>query len=177
MSMGAYSKAMLELAFEERAENSIYKELKDIDMLYRENPDFVKLLDAPDISKAQRAEIVKKVFDGRVHKYTLNLLRIMSERGISHSFCELFKEFQSQYRTKKGIAAVRAYTAVPLKPNQRERLKEKLKSVIGKEIELENKIDPKVLGGILIKYDNAQIDGSIRTRFEDMKKKLLAKTI
>lgn len=173
----SYADALYELAVEADAEEQIYSELKDISNLYKDNSDFVRILDMPSVDKKERTELTDRIFSGQVHEYVLNFLKILSERRLSGKLSGCFYEFEKKYLLDKNMIAVTAVTSVELTNALREQLSAKLANITGRQVILENKINPEMMGGILIKYENSQIDASVKTRLEDMRRKLIAKNI
>ena len=77
-----------------------------------------------------------------------------------------------QYYFEEGICEVTAVTASPMDADLTEKLKEKMCSVTGKKVVLQTRVDPSILGGIVVKVDNKQIDTSVKTRLEELAQQL-----
>lgn len=171
-----YAAALYSLAAEENLTDRILKELRLLDHGFSGNPEFLRLLSAPNIPKEERVQILDNSFRGRVHPYLLNFMKILAEKGYARYFADCRKAFEDQYNEEKGILPVCAVTAVALTEEQQKRLSRKLEKITGKTISLTNRIDPDVYGGVRLHYDGKQVDGTIRNRL-DMIGNLLKETV
>ena len=76
------------------------------------------------------------------------------------------------YRKEHGIELVDVITAVPLSDEMSEKLKSKLEAKLSKKIILSVSVDPSILGGIIVRTENSQIDSSVKTRLENVEKQI-----
>lgn len=161
-----YAAALYSLAAEENLTDRILEELKLLDRIFSENPDYLHLLRTPNIPKDERCQILDNSFRGRMHPYLLNFLKILTEKNYAHHFSDCRKAFEIQYNEEHGILPVCAVTAVPLTEEQKARLVQKLESMTGKSVELTNRIDPGIFGGVRLHYDGKQVDGTVKNRLD-----------
>ncbi len=170
-----YGGALYTLAKEENLDGAIYEELTALQASFREAPDFCRLLATPSVTKEERCQILTDSFGGRVHPYVLNFLKILTEKGYIRQFSDCCQAYIQRYYEDRGILPVTAVTAVAMTQAQAQTLKEKLQTITGKQILLESKIDPSVLGGVRLSYDGKRLDGTVSHRLESLRT-LLAKT-
>lgn len=163
---GVYGQALYDLARDEEMAEGIGSELKEIRKILSENPDFLRLITTPSIPKAERLGIVDEAFRGQVHPYVLNFLKILTEKGYMKTFPECCDVYRNSYNADNNILPVVATTAVPLDEVQAAKLRRKLSSLTGRQIELENRIDPACLGGVRIDYDGKRVDDTVSGRIE-----------
>ena len=161
-----YAQALYSLAREDSVCRQILDQLKVLDQSFGAEPDFLRLLAAPNLSKEERCRIVDDSFRGKVHPYVLNFMKILTEKGYMRHFGDCCKSYQEQYNQDHGILVVKAATAIPLTPAQSAKLKETLSRITGKTIELENRIDPACLGGMRLDYDGKRVDDTVAHRLE-----------
>lgn len=167
-----YGEALYGLALEEALSQRILGELSTLDRCFQENPDFLRLLSAPTLSKQERCDIVENSFRGIVHDYLLNFLKILTEKGAIRYFSQCREAFERCYDRDNGILPVTAVTAIPLSAAQTERLTEKLQQVTGKQIRLHNRVDSSVMGGVRLDYDGKRLDDTIAHRLDAVGKRL-----
>ena len=167
-----YARALYSLAQEERLTQSVLEQLKTLDAAFRQEPDFLRLLATPNLSKQQRLDVLDESFRGKVHAYALNFLKLLTEKGHIGVFSDCVKAYRQQYYADHGIVSVLAVTAVALTDAQREQLQSKLETVTGKEIELLCRVDPTCIGGVRLDYDGKRVDGTIKNRLDAMGKML-----
>lgn len=162
----AYAQGLYALAKEEGLTGQILQQLQTLREIFDKEPDFCRLLSTPNISKAERVDIVDRSFRDQIHPYVLNFLKILTERGYAGLFAKCCDGFRAQYNEDNGILPVRAVTAVPLTPDQSARLTEKLSAITGKTVELSNCVDPACLGGVRLDYDGKRVDGTVQKRLD-----------
>ena len=161
-----YAQALYDLASEEGLSEGILAELKVLDGVFSENADYLRLLSTPNLAKDERCRILDEGFEGRVHPYVLNFLKILTEKGYVRHFGDCCEAYRQLYNEENGIMPVKVITAVPLNDDQKKRLGDKLNAITGKKVELENRIDPKCIGGIMIDYDGKRVDDTVRHRLD-----------
>ena len=159
-----YGEALYDLAGSEGLSEVILKELTVLSQSFATEPDFIRLLGTPSISKQERCQILDDSFRGKVHPYVLSFLKILTEKGYMRHFGDCCEAYRALYNRDNGILPVNAITAVALSDSQRQRLSEKLAAITGKKIELNNRIDPNCLGGIRLDYDGKRLDDTIEHR-------------
>lgn len=165
-----YGGALYDLAREEGLEAELLKELQVLDGCFGLDSDYVKLLATASVSKQERRDILARDFEGKIHPYVLNFLMLLTERGYIREFHGCTEVFRHRYNEDAGILEAVAVTAIPLPPELREKLLQKLTSTTGKKIDLCERIDPSVLGGIRLEMDGQQLDGTVRHRLDDIRK-------
>ena len=159
-----YGEGLYALCREEGIDASCLEELRVLNASFRENPAFLSLLSNMTLSKEERVKIADDALHGSVHAYVLNFLKILVERGAAHAFSECVKAYQEAYNRDHQVAEAEATTASPLTAGQKEKLIEKLKKISGREVVLKEKIDPSVLGGVLLEMDGKRYDNTVRGR-------------
>ena len=158
---GVYAQALYDLGAEEGLEDRFLEELKMLEKVFRDQPDYLRLLAAPNVSKKERCGLLQESIGGRVHPYVLHFVKLLTEKNRIRQFCDCCKEFEHLYNIAHGILPVQAVTAVVLSDAQQTRLTEKLSAITGKTVRLYNRIDPDCLGGVRLVYDGKLVDGTV----------------
>ena len=171
-----YGQSLYELAKAEGLSKSIGEQLAVLQESFRQEPDFIRLLSSPNLTKNERCQILDDSFRGKVHLYLLNFLKILTEKGYMRHFSDCCDAYTAQYDQDNGILRVTAVTAVALSAQQKEKLTEKLSRITGKEIALRNRINPAVLGGVRLDYDGQRLDDTVSHRMDAIRD-LLSKTV
>lgn len=167
-----YADALYELARDEGLDEQIYAQLREIQALMEENPDYVRLLSAPNLPKPERLAALDEALSGRVHPYLLHFLKLLCERGHIRELKDCAIQYRRRRNADLGILDAVAITAVPLRAELREKLRARLQALTGKQIELQYRVDPGVLGGIRLEYDGKALDGTVRSRLAGIEKTL-----
>ena len=161
-----YAQALYGLAKEENADSQILSQLDALALSFAQEPGFVRLLSAPELSKQERCQILDDSFREKVHPYVLNFMKLLTEKSYMRHFADCCKAYHDLYNEDHGILPVRVFTAVPMNAGQTEKLTAKLSSITGKTVELQCKIDPSLLGGVRLDYDGKRVDGTVKSRLD-----------
>ena len=171
-----YGEALYELAKSEGLSEAISKELSVLQESFRREPDFIRLLGAPNLSKQERCQILDDSFRGKVTPYVLNFMKILTEKGYIRHFSHCCDAYMDRFYRDNGILPVPAITAVPMTEEQCRKLRQKLGSITGKEILLHSRVEPGTLGGVRLDYDGRQLDDTVAHRLQAIRD-LLNKTV
>ena len=163
-----YAEGLYSLAKEEGMTGVILEQLKVLSKSSEQEPEFIKLLAAPNLSKQERIGIIDESFRGRVEPYVLNFMKILTEKGYIRHFSDCCTAFHKKYNDDNNILTVRAVTAVSLDEKQVRALQSKLEKITGKMVELSCRVDEALLGGVLLDYDGKRVDGTIKNRLDSI---------
>lgn len=167
-----YGQALYELAKEEQLSEQILSELEAVCGIFKDNPDYAKLLSEPSISKAERCGVLDAALRDRIVLYLLNFLKLLCERGMIRQTESCLQAYRTRYNADNGILEAKAVAAVTLTQAQKQRLKEKLQAITGKRVDLQVQTDASVLGGIRLQMDGKELDGTVRGRLENLRRSL-----
>ena len=164
----AYTQGLYALARDEKVADTLLHQLQILREAFAELPTFCRLLAIPALSKQERIGIVEQSFQGIVHPYVLNFLKLLTEQGCVDLFCQCCDFFQQYYHRDNDLLPVRVVTASALTEEQSVRLAEKMTVLTGKTVLLTSCIDPACLGGIRLEYGDKCIDGTVKHRLDSM---------
>ena len=167
-----YGQALYSLAKDENLSREILEQLQVLQQSFSQEPDFLRLLSAPDLGKQERCKILEDCLRDKVHPYVLNFMKILTEKGSAKAFAGCVKAYVAQYNQDNGILPVLAVTAVALTAEQQMRLQEKLQQVTGKTVQLQNRVDPGCLGGVRLDFDGKSVDGTVKNRLDTLRRQL-----
>lgn len=167
-----YGEVLYALAQEENLSKEIYEEVLVLDQCFQQEPDFLRLLSSSNLSKPERCQILDDSFRGKVQPFVLNFLKILAEKGYIKQFRDCRKAYEAHYNQDNGILNVTAVTAVAMSVEQVAKLTNKLSGLTGKQIKLENRIDPDCLGGVRLDYDGKRLDDTVSHRLDAVRKVL-----
>jgi len=171
-----YGESLYELAKEENLGKLIGDQLAVLQLSFQQEPEFIRLLSSPNLTKQERCQILDDSFRGKIHAYILNFLKILTEKGYMRYFSDCCDAYTEHYDQDNGILRVDAVCAVELSVDQKDKLIEKLAGITGKEVVLRTRIDPRVLGGIRLDYDGQRLDDTVSNRLDTIRN-VLNKTV
>ena len=155
-----YGQALYDLAKEEGCDTRILEQMSALDESFMQEPEYIRLLCAANLSKEERCGILDDGFRGKLEPHLLNFMKLLSQ-------CR--RAYRSLYHADRGILEVKAVTAVSLTEDQTQRLSRKLSVLTGKQILLTNVLDPGVLGGIRLDYDGRSLDDTVSHRLDSIR--------
>lgn len=161
-----YSKALFEIGKEEDTLDLLAKELEGLDEVFAANPELVKLLSSPSLATGEKMAALERIFKGRISDTAFNFLCVLVSKNRIRHFSGILKAFRDEVNEYSGIIEVVAVVAMPLKPEIKEKLCQKLEIVAGRKVNLIEKVEPSILGGIILNYGNMQMDSSIKSKLE-----------
>lgn len=167
-----YGGSLYDLAAEEQLTEAIKNDMQEIKQIFRDNPEYIKLLSEPSIKKDERTDLIEKAFGEGAQRYLVNFLKILCERNILGEVEGCFDEFTRRYNADHNIAVATVTSAIELSDQQKAALKDKLKATSGKDIELVTKVDPTVVAGIKVELEGKQLDGTVSGRLDGISKAL-----
>lgn len=167
-----YGQAMYDLARSEGLADAVLNQLAVLHQSFEAEPDFIRLLCSPALSKEERCQILDNSFRGKIQPYVLNFLKILTEKGYMRHFSDCCTTYRDCYNRDNGILPVKAVAAVPLTDDQQQRLIQKLSAITGKTIDLSLRVDPDVLGGIRLDYDGKRLDDTVAHRLDAVRNAL-----
>ena len=167
-----YGGSLYDLAAEEKLTDVLVQQVQQIREIFKENPDYMRLLSEPSIPKAERSKLIEDAFGGQAERYLVNFLKLLCERGIMREYAGCFEEFVRRYNADNGIAEAVVTSAVPLTEAQMTALTAKLEKISGKKISLIQKLDASVVAGLRVELEGKQLDGTVQGRMAGISKKL-----
>lgn len=170
-----YGEAFFELTIEEASDKAgdILAELTALRDVVSDNPELVKLMGTPTIPVKEKVELVKEIIAaGNVSELTGNLLCVLAERGRFDCFIGITKQFREMYNEHYKIAEITVTTSAPLNEDTKQRIIKKMTEVTGKTVSIKEKIDPTIIGGIIIDHGSTRYDGSVKTRINALRNEL-----
>ena len=169
---GLYGKSLYDLARSEDTADDIMEGIRSVEAVFREQEDYLRLLSEPSIPKKERLSLLTAALRESVPEYLLNFLLLLVEKGLILRYRDSFRSFTALYNADRGISVATVCSAVALTEAQRTALIQALKKRTGKEIELRERIDAGVLGGLRVEVDGKTLDGTVESRLGALRKQL-----
>lgn len=169
----SYGKALFQLAVENGNDAAVYDELSAIRKVMQEEPSYVTLLDTPAVSTEEKLSLLRTAF-GSADQMVQNFLCLLCERHSMYQLDRCIEAYGACYDEAHNLLRATAITALPLSERQFAALQQKLSAVTGKEIVLENQVDPTLISGITLRYGGVQLDDSIKSRLDVLRRSLSA---
>ena len=167
-----YADALFELSVEQKTLEDTFEELKALKVIFDDNDELIQLLSSPSMGEGDKHDVIKSIFGGRVSENTFNFLNVLADHGRVRYFDKIYDVFHGLYNDSKGIMEVEVVTSEPISDKLEQKLRAKLEAQSGKTVLINKKVDKSIIGGIIVRYSDSEIDGSLKKRLDDLRKSI-----
>jgi len=166
-----YAKAIFELAQEREITGQIFDEFKAFLQFIKKNPAIHKLLELPNV--VQREKRLIDLFYADYSKTFVHFIVFILKNKRYDLLEQIFLDFQQRYDLSKNRIRIETITAVPLTQNKLAEINQQMSRLTNKNVIIENRIDPSIIGGIIIKLNGQLFNASIIGQFKKLKQYLI----
>ena len=165
----SYARALLQLADERGELDAVLEETQFVRRLLRTDADFKNFVLSPGIDGSSKKRTLETIFGGGDMTATvLDFLLVVVDKGRALMLEDILEEYEDLYDVKMNRVHVDAITATPMSEERQTRLTNVLSQKLGKTILLENSADASILGGLVIRYGDLVVDGSVRSHIQEL---------
>jgi F-type H+-transporting ATPase subunit delta len=168
-----YAKSLLSLSQERNVSEAVANDMKFLLTICQTNRDFTLLLSSPIIHSDKKLAILTKTFSGRVHSLTLEFFDIITRKGREFYLPQIAEEFIRLYKEHKGIQTAIVTSAVGLDDHLRQEVYKIIRDSLKSEIELVEKVDKNLIGGLILRVGDKQYDASIASALRKVRQSLV----
>ncbi len=168
-----YAQALFGAAKEKGLIDKAYEQFNDLKAFIASDSLLLDFLNAPQVLEEHKEELVRNVFRERIERLFVEFLIVLVEKHRIAFLPEVIDEFTRLVEAEKGIGRATVTTATPLNEKEKSGLVTKLTAKTGLKIELEEKVDPDILGGMIVILHNEIIDGSVRRGLDLLEEQLV----
>jgi F-type H+-transporting ATPase subunit delta len=167
---GRYATALFELARDQKSVDSVKADLDKFSALLNESPDLLRLVRSPVFTADAQAKALEAVMaKAGIGGIAANFLKVLTKNRRLFAVADVIRAFRALVAQFKGEATAEVTVAEPLSDTNLDALKAALKSVSGKDVDLNVKIDPSIIGGLVVKLGSRMVDSSLRTKLNSIK--------
>jgi len=167
---GRYATALFELALEGKAVDQVQSDLKAFDGLVATSPDLTRLVRSPVFSAGEQAKALAAVLDqAGIKGVAANFLRVVASNRRLFAVREMIRGFNARAAQHKGEVTAQVTVAEPLNDARMNEIRDALKQVTGKDVQVDVEVDPSIIGGLKVKLGSRMIDASLRTKLNSIK--------
>jgi F-type H+-transporting ATPase subunit delta len=168
---GRYATALFELALEQKAIDAVKNDLDRFDALVSANPDLARLVRSPVFGADEQLKALSAILDkAGIEGIAANFLRVVTANRRLFAVRDMIRGYRTLVARHKGEVTAEVTVAEELSDKNLGALKSALKSVTGgKDIDLAVKVEPAIIGGLIVKLGSRMIDSSLRTKLNAIK--------
>ena len=165
-----YVKSLLGLAIEQGAVEAVHADMQLFDQICDSNREFLLMMRSPIIKHDLKRDMLEKIFKTNVHKLTWSILDIITRKNRESLLPAIADEFHKAYNEYKGIGFASVSTAIKVDPELRKEIESLAKQISDrKQIELEEKVNPELIGGFLLNVGDRQIDATVASKLRALR--------
>ncbi len=167
---GRYATALFELARDEKSIDAVKADLDKFDALVTESADLKRLVRSPVFAADVQLKALTAVLDkAGISGIAANFLKVLTANRRLFAVADVIRAFSALVAKFKGEASADVTVAEPLSDKNLDALKVALKTVTGKDVALNVKVDPAIIGGLVVKLGSRMVDSSLRTKLNSIK--------
>ena len=167
---GRYASALFDLASDSGKVADVETDLVTFQGLLDQSPDLVRLVRSPVIATDDQSKAIAAILDKvRISGLAANFLKLVTSNRRLFSIQDIIKAYRALAARSRGEVTAEVTSAVPLNNEQTAALKETLKASVGKDVTLQARVDPGLLGGLVVKVGSRMIDSSLKTKLQNLK--------
>jgi F-type H+-transporting ATPase subunit delta len=162
---GRYATALFELASESNAIDAVKADFERFEALLADSADLMRLVRSPVFSAEEQTQALSAVLDrAGIGGLAAKFLKLVTSNRRLFAVRDMIKGYRTLVAQHKGEATAEVTVAEQLKDEHLAALRAALKAVSGKDVDLDIKVDPAIIGGLVVKLGSRMIDSSLRTK-------------
>ena len=167
---GRYATALFDLARDEKSVDAVMADLGKFEAMLADSEDLRRLVRSPIFGADVQAKALTEILDkSGISGISAKFLKLLTANRRLFAVSDVIRAFRALVAKFKGEATADVTVAEPLSDKNLDALKTALKSVTGKDVALNVKIDPAIIGGLVVKLGSRMVDSSLRTKLNSIK--------
>ena len=169
----SYAASLVELAKAEGALDAVDQDIRLLKATISEHLNLKNALIDATVPIEQKQKVIEEIFSGKVSPVTLNFLTLLSGMGQVEILPQIADEFARRLEAVERKVIAEVTTAVPLGPEITTSISKRLAALAGREVTIRSKVDPGVVGGIVVRMGGKLLDGSVRNQLDRLRNSML----
>jgi len=165
-----YARAVLNLAKDSKIEDVVHEDMLLIATTIQQNSELKVLLKSPVIKSSEKIKVLKALFSEKVNAVAIGLFNTLQENKRLGMLESIAKQYAIIYNFSKHMQVATVTTAVPLTKELEAQVLAKIVALTGNNANLENVINPAILGGFVLRVGDLQYDASISNHLSELRK-------
>jgi len=163
---GRYAGALYDLCVDAKATENVLSDLKAVKALISENKSLSQLVNSPVYSREQQSSAMLAIVEkAGAHKLTANFIGAVAQNGRLFALSQIIDAFIAEVAHRNGEISAEVISAVALDKSREALVRKTVSDIAGSEkISLEMKVDPALIGGLVVRIGSRLIDTSIKTK-------------
>ncbi len=171
-----YAKAFFELGLEKNQLDKLKKDIETIASAINQH-DIQLLLESPVVKTSKKKILFTKIFKGNIQELSLNFILMITDNKREMHIPAICRNFIDKYRNHKGIKAAKVTTAFAIDDLLKKQIAKVISEVFKSEVELTTAENSDLIGGFVLRVGDQQIDASVSSKLNKIKRELIMKTV
>ena len=165
-----YASALYELADENGVIDAVAGDLSDLQTMIDDSEDFGRFIKSPVLSRSDQSKGIAAIAEkAQLAPVTVNFLGLVASNRRLFALSGMIAGFSAILADRRGQATAHVTSAVPLSETQTSSLVDALKKSIGRNVDVAAKVDPSILGGLIVKVGSRMVDSSLKSKLQRLK--------
>lgn len=167
---GRYAAALFELAKDQQQLDQVAGDVQSFGRMLGESEELRRLVRSPVFSAEEQARALGALLDkAQIGGLTANFFKLIARNRRLFAAADMIKGFRALLARERGEVDADVTSAHPLSADQMQQLSDSLKAQVGKDVKITTRVDPNLLGGLIVKVGSKMIDSSLRTKLDSLK--------
>lgn len=166
-----YAIALLEIAIEQNKTEEFRKEVKILKNIFQNSPEFCEILSDVNIDLAKKYSMIDKIL-ASVNSDILSFVKVIIKNNRAHYLYKIFKETLYRFDDYLEIQEGKLILSKEMSEEEKEKIIKSIEKNEGVRLELEEVIDPSILGGFIVTLKDNVYDASLKTKLQNLKESL-----
>lgn len=167
-----YAETLLRMAAQEEATETVTADLEGFVATLDAEPEFRRFLEAPQITGRDKQDVLDQAFGERLHPLVLRFLRLVVEKHREPLLPDIAAAWRARLDAQANRQAATVTTAIAADDATLDEIRRALEVGTGKTIALETRVDPSILGGLVIRTGDLLMDASVKSRIAALRHRL-----
>jgi F-type H+-transporting ATPase subunit delta len=165
----AYAQALFELADRDGKLDIFSEQLESIADVFNTQSELRQLMFHPQVKAEVKKDTLRQIFGTDTDQMVMNFLWLLVDRRRITGINTIWRQYRTLVNEARNLEEAEVTTAAPLGNAAQKTLQEKLSALTGKNIVLHTKIDPQIIGGVIVRMGDKLIDGSVARQLSDLR--------
>ncbi|WP_137389247.1 F0F1 ATP synthase subunit delta [Rhodoligotrophos defluvii] len=167
---GRYATALFELALSEGALDKVGADLDQFAALVADSPDLQRLVRSPVFTPDEQMRAITAVLSAaNITGLAANFIALAARNRRLFAIGEMISAYKKLLAAHRGEETAQVTSAEPLTADQIDRIRQALQTAVGRDVQVDTKVEPSILGGLVVKVGSRMIDGSLRTKLQNLR--------
>jgi F-type H+-transporting ATPase subunit delta len=168
-----YAKAFFATAKEKKLLDVFKSDIQLVLEVCTKSSDFNLLLESPVVKTSKKEELLKSIFEGKIHQLTMNFLLLIVKNKREIHIPGISRNFLALTRKDQNIKSATLITATQMSAETLMKISKIMEKQLNTKVELSSQVDAEIIGGMVLRIDDKQYDASVATQMNNIKQRLL----